>query len=401
MVILTVYKVGETLFAILTVTGNAVVLIAIYNHRYLHNPTNVFIGHLAAADVMYGLLVPPIAIISSLNLDMAFHSCILLNSILMIIANAENFVLLGVTVERFVAIRFPFKYHEVFDHRNAHYLALLAWAAGFFSGLFPLFGWNPGAENYGPKCGFLSVISKSYLIYWIFFVMFVVQITIMISIYYYIMRIIREHLKKSDELYSRFKVKIKKDAKTTRSLVYVLVAFFLSQVPLHMNNCMDYYEVTPWSEETSFIFLHISILVNRVSPMLNPVIYAASTTKMKAAMLNVVLCRPYKIYGKSIEETYTKENHNNSTTIMNTGEGERICTESGVLTPNCPDVINIPSSESLKDTSCLKGQKSTPSFQTAKKSISHGSHSFQKSKRSTCSICSLSPRSRSSTSVEM
>nr|KAG5714560.1 hypothetical protein BaRGS_007006 [Batillaria attramentaria] len=89
--------------------GKSLVLVAMYKVKSLRTQTNCFIASLAVADILTGLVVGPLAVISHIGLPHNFYGCLLINSLVILFTS---------------------------------------WVVGILFGLVPLMGWNKGKENF-------------------------------------------------------------------------------------------------------------------------------------------------------------------------------------------------------------------------------------------------------------
>ncbi|XP_031574837.1 beta-4C adrenergic receptor-like [Actinia tenebrosa] len=103
------------LFAVLSVGGNSLVLIALWRTPSMHNTSNVFVASLAFADLIVGSLANPLYVFLSLMKSLRDVRAI---------KNAETFVwlltvtattynLCAVSIDRFIAVTKPLRYHQL------------------------------------------------------------------------------------------------------------------------------------------------------------------------------------------------------------------------------------------------------------------------------------------------
>ena len=198
-----IYITCEAVIGLANLLGNGVVLGAILTNRRLHTATNVFIGNLAAADVVVGALVAPCAAVTYIEMTFDFYICVLINSLILMFTNVSILMLLSVACERFFAIRFPFLYQRVINVRSALYINLATWLLGLALGLVPMYGWNQGTEGYRGSCSFVNVISMSYMVYFQFFSLVVAPLFLMMLIYIYILHVVMKHQRQTKALHAR------------------------------------------------------------------------------------------------------------------------------------------------------------------------------------------------------
>ena len=99
------------LIAAVTVAGNALVLLAVYRTPSLHNMTNYFLASLAVADCYVGITALPMFVVF-LFVDydtMRFITAALYMQSLA----ASMYSLCAVTIDRYIAVRWPLRYHSL------------------------------------------------------------------------------------------------------------------------------------------------------------------------------------------------------------------------------------------------------------------------------------------------
>ena len=118
-----------SLSGLAAVTGNAVVLWLLYKNRSLRTISNRFLASLSVADFLVGLVIDPFWIVIRRLIQPPNHS-ILWNVIGLLWIHttaATTFNLCCVSVDRFIAIRFPFRYHAIVTKRRCYTAIIVVW----------------------------------------------------------------------------------------------------------------------------------------------------------------------------------------------------------------------------------------------------------------------------------
>ena len=113
-----------SLSGLAAVTGNAVVLWLFYKNETLRTISNRFIASLSVADFLVGLVVNPTWIV----IRCLIQAHIDVTLVLWIHTTAATtFNLCCVSVDRFIAIRFPFRYQDIMTKKRCYTAILLVW----------------------------------------------------------------------------------------------------------------------------------------------------------------------------------------------------------------------------------------------------------------------------------
>ena len=275
------YEIVEFLIGILGSASNTLVLLAIYKDRCLRTITNCFVGSLALSDVLVGLVVPPIAIMSQEGLPRNFTLCVMLSSLEILFANISVLNLLSVALERFLAIRNPFLYNRWLTIQRALLLVAVTWIVAILVGLIPVMGWNAGEEGF-EACHFDAVISFEYMVYLIFLVFTLPPLIAMCAIYFYIFTVVRKTKKAIMLLVApEGKDKIKKSLKATkrgdRGILLVIVLFILCWMPFHIMNILQLVLHPPLPHK----YHQVGTALSHLNSALNPFLFAFGSKRFK------------------------------------------------------------------------------------------------------------------------
>ncbi|GAA6216170.1 adenosine receptor A1-like [Lates japonicus] len=190
------YIAMELIIAMLAITGNFLVCLAVTRNKKLRTVTNYFLLSLAVADILVGLVAIPCAVLTDLgqprhNLPL----CLVLLSILMVLTQSSILSLLAVAAERYMAILLPFQYQRMMSPRNAQLALLVTWGLGAISGSVPLMDWQrqPADSDY---CIFTCVVDMSYMVYFNFFCCLLVPLVAMFIIYGRIFLTVRRQVRR-------------------------------------------------------------------------------------------------------------------------------------------------------------------------------------------------------------
>ena len=119
-----------SLSGLAAVIGNAVVLWLLYKNESLRTISNQFLASLSVADLLVGLVIDPAWIAIKCYIKPREPTHILFDVIMLLWIHttaATTFNLCCVSVDRFIAIRFPFRYHDIVTKKRCYTVIILLW----------------------------------------------------------------------------------------------------------------------------------------------------------------------------------------------------------------------------------------------------------------------------------
>ncbi|XP_033111578.1 adenosine receptor A2b-like [Anneissia japonica] len=296
----------EVLIAISSVIGNGFALWILFVTPRLQTITNHFIASLAFADFLVGLLGIPFAILTSLGLPENFRGCLIMLTFLLWLCGTSTFSLIGVTLERYVAVLCPLRYPSLVTVNKTYVVIAISWAGAAIIGFLPAFGWNLGWNSDMPKCFFMDVIDTRYMVFNGAMVIYL-PFMVMLVIYAIIFKAIRSQVRRirpgvavpsvsrtgieqpsvPSTSTSVLSSSLKQEIRAAKSLGIIVVFFMLSWLPLTVMNTV--FALHP-SSAASFppMLLKFFILLSHANSAGNPLLYA---------------------YGKDFRNAYKKKLH--------------------------------------------------------------------------------------------
>uniref|UniRef100_I3MXX2 D(4) dopamine receptor n=1 Tax=Ictidomys tridecemlineatus TaxID=43179 RepID=I3MXX2_ICTTR len=173
--------VGGVLLIGVVLAGNSLVCVSVASERSLQTPTNYFIVSLAAADLLLALLVLPLFVYSEVHGGTWLLSprlCDALMAMDVMLCTASIFNLCAISVDRFVAVTVPLRYHRQGRRQllliGATWLLSAAVAAPVLCGLNDVRGRDPAVCRledrdyvvYSSVCSFFLPCPLMLLLYW-------------------------------------------------------------------------------------------------------------------------------------------------------------------------------------------------------------------------------------------
>lgn len=187
-------SVGGSIVALLTVTGNFVVILSILLFHFLRSRTNFILLSLATADILIGCVVVPIALVYELKGYWPFSQQFCLGWISLEITCTTSSILhlAAVCVDRYIAIEFPLRYTTFMSTPKLVITLIIMWAVSLCFAMVPIqMGWNAVDHNIGPaltqsQCFFINnaayAVTTALMIFYI-------PLAIMVILYVKIFRV--------------------------------------------------------------------------------------------------------------------------------------------------------------------------------------------------------------------
>ena len=241
------------------VIGNAVVLWLFYKNESLRTISNRFLASLCVADFQVGLVIDPVWIaIRYFTQPPRTHILKQVINLLWIHSTAATvFNLCCVSVDRFITIRFPFRYQDIITQQRCYAVIIIVWLISLFLPFSRILVDN---QNNVESLWFSLT-----------FITFVLPITVLSLCYFSIFkatrrqasRIKRENHRNSNEMNAP--ARAMQNYKAIKTIGFVLGVFIVSWMPSLVVSVVDYvtasdkcvdhklaYVVWPWIEAIAF-----------------------------------------------------------------------------------------------------------------------------------------------------
>ena len=260
-----------SLSGLAAVTGNVVVLWLFYKHKSLRTISNRFLASLSMADVFVGLVIDPYWIVIRCWIQPEVHSNLFMISIMLKIQTTVATTLNSccVSIDRFIAIRFPFRYQDILTKRRCLAVIILVWFISLSLSL-PILFFQPGKDR---KELFVSITCT----------MFLAPLLVVSFCYIIIFKVARKQFgrvlaaKKLPDSSENIRARVTQNFKAIKTVGFVLSACIITWMPSVVLQLVKFYYmeeekrcrlrkltfvVSPWVEAIAF-----------TSSAINPLIY--------------------------------------------------------------------------------------------------------------------------------
>lgn len=323
------YLACEVLIAVVSILGNALVVIVFLRDRRLRTPTNLYVFSLAVTDLLTSAVAMPLYVHSMLTQrPRDFHACLYINTLILTFCTVSILHLTAVSYDRYMAVvwrRKPLSHDRGMKH--ASILVGVAWILGGLIGSLPVMGWHSGVPgaNEASRCEFMRVVPMSYLMF-LFYATIITPTAIMVFFYASIYRTVRTHNERMLSVHYSLDTRMskkksrggstqqdqadqdgspseqtamnsrmhslqqKQSAKTKKvifSLLLVIICFLISWYPLYIMNAVAYYSglvMEAW-------WFYAPIILSHLSSAVNPFIYARTMPGYKEAFIEALACK--------------------------------------------------------------------------------------------------------------
>ncbi|XP_038079240.1 alpha-1A adrenergic receptor-like [Patiria miniata] len=122
------------IIALLIIIGNIFCLLVLWRTKEIHLISRLFMAALTATDLTFGFLVVlPVAVSSAYNIWPVIHDtmCHFHEAITSVLGGALTMSLLGISIDRLIAVCKPLQYPTIMTQRRALILIITLWALPF------------------------------------------------------------------------------------------------------------------------------------------------------------------------------------------------------------------------------------------------------------------------------
>ena len=129
---------------VIVIFGNLLVVAAVWTTAKLRTVTNNFIVSLAVADFLVGVLVLPFSNANEVLRYWVFGTlwCNVWLAVDVWLCTASILNLVAISLDRYLAISRPFRYHDLMTPKRGKILVALVWVISFLICFPPLIGWK-------------------------------------------------------------------------------------------------------------------------------------------------------------------------------------------------------------------------------------------------------------------
>jgi hypothetical protein len=141
-------KITVIIFAIFTIIGNTLVLLATWRERSLHQPNKYFIVCLAVADLLVGMILEPLGLyqLDSKSKVTNIHICRFMVWLDTFALTASIYSLTFISFDRYLKIRKPLQYRSRMTTSKSFKIIFIIW---FISTAFATYAATPHSGSRG------------------------------------------------------------------------------------------------------------------------------------------------------------------------------------------------------------------------------------------------------------
>ncbi|KAL9986095.1 hypothetical protein ACROYT_G000172 [Oculina patagonica] len=284
--------------AAVIVAGNSLVIASVVSNRRLQTKTSAFITSLAVGDLMIGLVVMPLIVVSNTvgpSVENGLKYCHFTISVAVMLMFNSVANLGAVTFDRFFAVVVPLRYKSIMTKRVIVPIIAFVWVFSTIFGFIPFMGWRTVIQpkrSSGLFCQVPLNLAQGYIITVCvvgclpsIFVL-AAYVKIFQTAYHHELRIaaaINSVLRNQNDM----KLNMIKEMKAAKMVALVLGAFIFSWGPLFVIMIVD---IAMKNAVNSYIYAG-GVIFATLNSALNPVIYASMNSEFRDTFKALLQCQ--------------------------------------------------------------------------------------------------------------
>ncbi|XP_068694828.1 histamine H2 receptor-like [Montipora foliosa] len=294
------------LIMIVTFLGNFLVCLTVYLHRRLRSVTNYFIVSLAVSDLLVSVTSLPFRIHQTLHNGvwcLGYHVCLTWIIVDIICSGASICNLAAISIDRYIAIVHPFRYHSVMTNTVAWVIIGVVWTYSVTWAALSSFNWsNPEGAHFITTEVCKKTDRLFYTVVTVF--AFYLPLAIVLVMYGFVFRVAMNQARAVASLQPvdtrdgrtprRFSINIVREVKAAKTLAIVIGAFTICWFPFFTFLLISLWNLEilrpPYLSEEALkglrgTFLYVLPAINST---LNPIIYALFNREFRIAFFRLL-----------------------------------------------------------------------------------------------------------------
>ena len=283
---------------VVTLFGNFMVCLAVVLFRRLRNLTNYFVVSLAVSDMLVALVSLPLRIdqtVHNMTWCLGLEACAMWIATDLLCSSASILNLTVISVDRYIAIVHPFRYHGLMTSRVGTALIAFAWGYSLLWMGLSFMNWTDyGAPQYltaNPQCGKWDPIYYTVVTCTNFYV----PLLVVIVMYGFVFRVAMNQARAVAAMQTsskgrrgrRTSINLVREVKAAKTLAIVVGAFVVCWFPFFTLNLISLYNLPLLQAMDKKVALGVRYTFVYVLPAinstLNPIIYAMFNREFRSA----------------------------------------------------------------------------------------------------------------------
>lgn len=294
---------------------NGLVLVAFLKHRkYLMTKETILIANLAFANLVEGIALTPISILSlMIFLELPYRNCIIFNIAYITLRDLSINMVILIAVQRLFDRN---RFHKgQTDLKNTFVTMAIAWLFALGSVILPFHFYTRDPKDYQNICYLSAVIYSDFYFYYEILFQYLGTVIVLSYVYLYITVI-----KAVRRISTRRVLNLREDHRPgVVTVTFVILVYFVAHTPSAIVHSLEFFQLLPCS--SAMVYLeHIARLIERIEEVMNPIIYAGNNAMINEAVRNLLFHT--KVDKTRTCSTFTSTEYDTGTLSLSTGSNK-------------------------------------------------------------------------------
>ncbi|KAM8796987.1 galanin receptor type 2 [Eudromia elegans] len=268
--------------------GNGLVLAVLLRNGQVNNTTNLFILNLGIADLCFILFCVPFqgTIYTLEGWVFGPFLCKAVHFFIFLTMYASSFTLAAVSLDRYLAIRYPLHSRELRTPRNALLALCFIWTLSFvFSGPYLSYYQEFQVANLTVCHPIWEISQRKVMDICTFVFSYIIPVLILSLTYTWTIRYLWRSVDPLQDMSESKKAK----RKVTRMIIIVAVLFCLCWLPHHLVILCFWFGYFPLNRVT-YVLRILSHLISYANSCVNPIVYALVSKHFRKGFKKIFTC---------------------------------------------------------------------------------------------------------------